>query len=123
MRHTPFLAAIETLFMLPGRGSTTTSTKLNWPYRRRREEGGGGRRRRRREGGGGGGREEEAEGGGGGREEEEEGGRRRREGGREDVGREGRREDRQSCMSTQIDQLIAVPTLMVPKEYDCEESL
>ena len=32
---------------------------------------------------------------------------------KEDVGREGRREDRRSCMST----------LMVPKEYDCEESL
>ena len=52
-RHTPFLAAIETVFMLPGRGSTTTSTKLNCPYggRRREEEGGRGGRRREEEGG------------------------------------------------------------------------
>ena len=101
VRHTPFFAAMETLFMFPGRGSTTTSTKLNWPYR------GGGRRRRREEGGG---RREE---GGGRREEGGRGGRRRMRRDKEDVGREGRREDRRSCMST----------LMVPKEYDCEESL
>ena len=69
-RRRPFLAAIETVFMLPGRGSTTTSTKLNCPYEGRRKEGG------RREEEGGRGREEEE---GGRRRREQERGRRRKE--------------------------------------------